>query len=407
MVLLRNCPQMRISTAKPSAIRALIARFVIWTWLLVGTSAFHNQRLFPLQEKQSSSTTRIIAPPEKFTPRLICKTNTHTHSHRSSRINTIIRRHVGGWDGDDIRWFQKMKRRISRRDSELSETPARTILIVLNVLMFAYQTTNTVGLIRRQNPQYWPGSALSIVSDTVLGSTNVRGPLTTDFIHAQSYSQLQPHRFLTAGFLHGDILHLLLNMDALRRLPTWLETGLGTKMFITTFLVSVVSGNVGHSISSASGAYAMRTSCLGASGGICGLYGLMYVALVKMGRGQNAMKILKSMLLIIISGFLWENISNAAHIGGFIGGLVMGMLCAPSYGKDYSMRRKNSLKVDNWPRDYRQVMGFGVSPTENGIIPVSILWAIGVLLLALEPKFQSILPNILRGLMKPGSLSFI
>lgn len=114
-----------------------------------------------------------------------------------------------------------------------------SLLLVLNVLIFAYQTMNTVGLIRRQNPQYWPGSALSIVSDTLLGSTNVRGPLTTDFVHFQPYSQLQPHRFLTARFLHGDILHLLLNLDALRRLPTWLvETGLGTKMFITTIQIN-------------------------------------------------------------------------------------------------------------------------------------------------------------------------
>lgn len=403
MILIPNCPPMRSSTTKQSSTRAL-ARFTILTWMLVGASAFHNPQTFPLQEKNPLSTTRLIVSPPKIAPRLIiCKTNIHS---RSRRINTrITRRHVGGWDGDDIRWFQKMKRRISRRDSELSDTPARTILIVLNVLIFAYQTMNTVGLIRRQNPQYWPGSALSIVSDTLLGSTNVRGPLTTDFVHFQPYSQLQPHRFLTAGFLHGDILHLLLNLDALRRLPTWLETGLGTKMFITTFLVSIVSGNVGHSISSASVA-ATRSFCLGASGGICGLYGLMYVSLIKMGRGQSAMSILKSMLLLLLSGFLWESISNVAHVGGFIGGVVMGLLCAPNYGKDYSMRRKNSLQVDNWPRDYRQVMGFGVSPTKNGVIPVSILWAVGVLLFALEPKFQSIPSNILRGLMKPGSLSY-
>ena len=376
----------------------LTALILTCSSLIQGVSAFHNQLLSPHRDYilksypsrvPETSTSIFKAPP--------------TLSSRSR----VIRRNVGGWDGDDIRWLQKVKRRFYRSTlSGGSVAPARTILIVTNVLMFVYQTTNTVSLIRRRNPEYWPRDSLSIITDTLLGSTNVRGPLTTDFVHFQSLSQRQPHRFLTAGFLHGDILHLLLNLDALRRLPSWLETGLGTPLFVTTFLVSIVSGNVGHSLSSASGAYGGGTFCLGASGGICGLYGLMYVVLSKMGRAQSAMGILKGMLLLLLSGLLWDSVSNAAHVGGFIGGVVMGILCAPHYSKNYAMRRKWSLEVDQWPRDYRQMMGFGIKPTKNGLIPVTLLWAAGAFVLALEPKFRSIPSCILRGLMKPGSLSY-
>jgi membrane associated rhomboid family serine protease len=310
----------------------------------------------------------------------------------------------GQWEGDDLRWIKRLRRRIFRSNVGGSETPGRTALIGINLFMFVYQTINTVQLIARRNPGYWPRYALSMILDTILGSTNVRGPLTTDFVHISYLSNRQPHRYLTAGFLHGDIIHLLLNLDAMRRLPSWLETGLGTSLFVTTFLVAIVTGNIGHSIVMAP--TAPKTLCLGASGGICGLYGLMYVALTKMGQSRGALSILQNMALLFLFGFFIEAISNAGHVGGFIGGIIMGVLCVPRYQKDYQMRRKNSLQADNSPAAYRQVMGFGITPSKRGILPVQAIWIATVLLLVVEPRFQVIPANIIRGLWNPGSLSW-
>lgn len=370
--------------------------------LLQNAVAFHN--LQPVSTHPSNSLVRFPSRTPQETTKLMFRSQFHELSSRSSRV---IRRNLGEWDGDDIRWIQKVKRRLYRTSmSGGSVTPARTIFIVVNFLMFSYQTINTVNLIRIKNPQYWPGDAISIVSDTLLGSTVVRGPVTTAFVHQLSLSQRQPHRFLTAGFLHGDILHLVLNLDALRRLPSWLETGLGTPLFVTAFLVSIITGNIGHSISMASNTFISNSFCLGASGGICGLYGLMYVALSKMGQKQSAMRVVKGMLLVILSGFFWESVSNAAHVGGFLGGVLVGVLCNPQYTKSYSMRRKWSLEGDLWPRDYRQMMGFGISPTKSGMIPITAIWAVLALAMALEPRFRSIPLCIFRGLTNPGSLSY-
>jgi len=320
----------------------------------------------------------------------------------SSPLSSPSQRFVGPWDGDDIRWTQKWKRRLYRTSlSGSGAAPARSLLMVINLLMFVYQTANTVHLIRTRNPAYWPRDALAIISDTILGTATVRGPLTTTFIHNAILSRRQPYRFLTAGFLHGDILHLFLNLDALRRLPSWLETGLGTPLFVTTFLVSIVTGNIGHSMMNEG----TRTFCLGASGGICGLYGLMYVALSKMGQIQKSRRVLKGILLVLASGFLWDNVSNAAHFGGFLGGVAVGILCAPHYSKSYSMRRKWSLEVDVWPKEYRQMMGFGISPTRRGLVPVAGLWAVAALVMSMEPRFRAIPGCIIRGLVNPGSLS--
>jgi membrane associated rhomboid family serine protease len=310
----------------------------------------------------------------------------------------------GQWDGDDLRWTQRLRRRMFRSNIGGSKTPGRSTLIGLNLFMFVYQTINTVQMIARQHPGYWPRHALSMILDTLLGSANVRGPLTTDFVHISYLSNRQPHRFLTAGFLHGDIIHLLLNLDALRRLPSWLETGLGTSLFVTTFIVSIVTGNIGHSIVMAP--TAPRTICLGSSGGICGLYGLMYVALTKMGQPRGALSILQNMALLFVFGFFIEAISNAGHIGGFIGGIIMGILCVPRYQRDYQMRRKNSLQADVSPAAYRQVMGFGIAPSKRGFLPVQAIWIATGLLFVAEPRFRAIPANVVRGLWNPGSLSW-
>ena len=62
--------------------------------------------------------------------------------------------------------------------------------------------------------------------------------------------------------------------------------------------------------------------CIGASGGICGLYGLMLSSLMKMGNSDAAYYVLKQMVWLLAFGWLVPNVSNAGHVGGFIGGYV-------------------------------------------------------------------------------------
>lgn len=235
-----------------------------------------------------------------------------------------------------------------------------------------------------------------------MGSTST-GPLTRDFFYTTALGRAQPHRFLTAGFLHGSILHLLLNMDALRRLPGWLETGLGSGLFLTAFVVSVVAGNVGHSYLFPD----VGGACLGASGGICGLYGLLYVALVKMGNDRAAWQLLRGMGRVVLYGLLiFSNVSNGAHVAGFASGVAVGILLAPGYRKSYGARRKWSLEVERWNRDYRVAMGFGVEPSKRrGMIPLALVWIGALACMLAKPKFRNAPRLILKGLVKPGSLT--
>ena len=274
------------------------------------------------------------------------------------------------WEGDDVRWIAKIQRNIQRSTYDWQNQPVRNFLIVSNILLFMYQCTNTIQFIRNRYPQSWSTYSLTILFDTIMGNSRP-GPFTMQFVHSNfiSIQQQQVYRFVTSGFLHGGLVHLVLNMDALRQLPSWLETGLGHALYLTTYLLAIVGGNIFHSMTIVD----RTTLCLGASGGICGLYGLMYVSLIRMGNHTAAWRIIRGMGLLFVWGMLLSNISNAAHVGGFITGIVVAFLSGPTYRSSYGLRRKNSLEVDSYNRSYRTVMGYDKIPINRGIVPLPFL----------------------------------
>ena len=242
-----------------------------------------------------------------------------------------------------------------------------------------------------------------MILDVLMGSCSIRGsPLLSDFGFFAALSSRQPHRFVASALVHGSIFHWLVNIDFLRRQPTWLETGLGSPLYASAFLVGILGGNLGH----LKLAEDVVGSCIcGISGGIAGLYGLMYMCLMKMGNPRAFSKILQGMAPLLVAGYFLESMSNAAHFGGFFAGLLLGFACAPSYKKSYSMRRKNSMDYDPYSREYRSSMGFGVMPTQRGMLSLLGLWmvAIGAFLLA-PASIQAAPKMILKGLLRPGSI---
>ena len=86
----------------------------------------------------------------------------------------------------------------------------------------------------------------------------------------------QPHRFLSSSLLHGNLIHLYCNYSTISSVPNFLKPSL----YFLTFLAATVLGNLAHlSFSS--------KPVLGASGGICGLYGCAYYVLRKNGKERE------------------------------------------------------------------------------------------------------------------------
>jgi hypothetical protein len=207
-----------------------------------------------------------------------------------------------------------------------------------------------------------------------------------------------------------------MNTAYLSRLPSWLEIGLGAPLYISAFIVSIVSGNAAHSGLSSIGNTFIRNNnmgarmfTLGASGGICGLKGLQYVALKRMNNDNAGNKVLREMLGVLVYGMLTPGVSTIGHVGGFFGGILVGLLFGPDYRSSYAWSRKFSVNVDNpsvVPPAYRQVIGFGKEPNRRGWLPLWSLWlGIAVIGPLAWPALRAVPACILRAIVQPGKLS--
>jgi rhomboid protease GluP len=127
-------------------------------------------------------------------------------------------------------------------------------------------------------------------------------------------------RLITAGFLHGSILHIAFNSYALFVLGSQVEEVFATPRFLVIYFVSTVGGFL---------LSALRNPGLsiGASAGIMGLIGAMvafgHASQSSLGR-QIRNQYLGWLALNLVWGFLGSaQIDNYAHIGGFAGGFAV------------------------------------------------------------------------------------
>ncbi len=141
-------------------------------------------------------------------------------------------------------------------------------------------------------------------------------------------------RLLTAPLLHGGVEHILLNSFALLLISPRLEKLIGSGWYAADFAVSALAGGL---LSLALNP--MSLVSVGASGGIMGLFTSAVVASyhlppgsgMRMGLQGDALRVLVPTLipalLIPLSGGSQNGIDVAAHLGGALGGLAVGLVC--------------------------------------------------------------------------------
>jgi membrane associated rhomboid family serine protease len=125
-------------------------------------------------------------------------------------------------------------------------------------------------------------------------------------------------RLITGGFLHSGILHIGFNMYILYWLGTMLEPSLGHARFVALYFASLLAGSFGALLLDP------NAVTVGASGAVFGLMGAAFV--LQRARGIDPMQSgLGPIILInLVLGFVIPNVS----VGGHLGGLAGGVLCA-------------------------------------------------------------------------------
>jgi rhomboid protease GluP len=152
------------------------------------------------------------------------------------------------------------------------------------------------------------GDALSLDSRTLLLFGAKFGPLL---------GAGQWWRLVTAGFLHGGLMHILMNSWVLFDLGATVEEVYGASRMYVIYFISSVAGFY------ASALWKPMSPSVGASAALFGLLGAM-VALGMRQRSSigDAMRgtYIRWLVYMLIFSLLVPNIDMAAHVGGLAGG---------------------------------------------------------------------------------------
>jgi rhomboid protease GluP len=174
----------------------------------------------------------------------------------------------------------------------MASAPAVTVILVVNVVFFFLQ-------------QFVPGLTQKL------------------FLEPVQIAAGEWWRLLTPIVLHGGLLHLFFNCYVLFMLGPNVEQAFGTTRFIAMYVAA------GLLASAFSFAFPPDVPSLGASGSIFGIAGVLFVYLFKRRRSQFVRGHLRQIAFFIGINLLFGftgifAIDNYAHIGGLVGGLILG-----------------------------------------------------------------------------------
>ncbi|MBA3949186.1 MAG: rhomboid family intramembrane serine protease [Acidobacteria bacterium] len=138
---------------------------------------------------------------------------------------------------------------------------------------------------------------------------------------------------LSAGWLHGSLLHILFNMYWVRQLGPATADVFGPGRMV---IIYTIAGAVGFLLSSIAGFYMPGVPLLGGAGFTVGasasIFGLLG-ALVAYGRlrGDSAVRsqALTYAVMLFVFGLVMSGVDNWAHAGGFAGGYLAARILDP------------------------------------------------------------------------------
>lgn len=131
-------------------------------------------------------------------------------------------------------------------------------------------------------------------------------------------------RLVTAGFLHGGLIHIFMNSWVLFSVGAQVEETYGTARYLVLYFVSNALGFL------ASAYFSPRSLSVGASAALFGLIGAMIAAGMRsetsMGAAIRAQYTQWVIYMLVIGLLPIFNIDTAAHIGGLAGGFAIAWL---------------------------------------------------------------------------------
>ncbi|HKY38322.1 MAG TPA: rhomboid family intramembrane serine protease [Polyangiaceae bacterium] len=179
----------------------------------------------------------------------------------------------------------------------------------------------------------------------------------------------EPWRLLSAVFVHASLLHIGMNLLGIINLGRALEPHFRTARFLVLYLMSGLLGYVATLYWRGERAFSV-----GASGALFGLLGA-YIAVLLIRRNPGWHRVFVSNLILAFAlayfssragdGGSVPQIDNAAHIGGFVSGFVIGLLFE---------RERRPQRRDRWLAIPAVVLVLA-SLTSIGLSATSPIWS--------------------------------
>ncbi len=149
-------------------------------------------------------------------------------------------------------------------------------------------------------------------------------------------------RLLTCTLVHGGLLHIMFNASAMYSIGKMIIRISGVSYFLIVFLISGIIGSLFSLI-------LLDETSVGSSGGIMGLIGFILIIAIKFKNDipRNILKsTLTSILLIGMLGvFAFDIIDNAAHFGGLLGGILIGILLTKKKQNNIPYKSNRLIKI--------------------------------------------------------------
>jgi membrane associated rhomboid family serine protease len=196
--------------------------------------------------------------------------------------------------------------------------PATVVLIAINVIAYLIEIASGAG-----------------------GINNPGGSVINDFaLRGISVAEGEWYRLVTGGFLHAGLIHIGFNMVLLFMLGRMLEPSLGTPRFLVLYFASLLAG--------AFGALLLTDPLIptvGASGAVFGLIGAAFI--LARGRGMDALAAELGFLIVINLVFTFgaSNISIGGHLGGLVGGGICALAIIAGERGSFGPRRREAELV--------------------------------------------------------------
>jgi rhomboid protease GluP len=160
------------------------------------------------------------------------------------------------------------------------------------------------------------------------GLANVGRVIDTGATHRDEVLNGELWRLVSGGFMHGGIDHLVGNLLMLFILGMACEHAFGTQSFLFLYVAACIAGSLLTLTS--------EVPTVGASGAIFGLAGaiisLVYVHRKRIELRDHRVGIVLAIWSIytLVLGAMSPIVANSCHLGGLLGGLVLGAVLPPA-----------------------------------------------------------------------------